>query len=102
MGKWFPDIRKGTPEQVRAYREAKADLNRNGRYEHAAGMRGETERYLDLNDAVARAERPLSPAQRWWHFQRAAMQEDLDFARLQQASDRQDRAQRTTRGRGSR
>ena len=28
MGKWFPGIRKGTPEQVKAYRQAKFDRDR--------------------------------------------------------------------------
>jgi hypothetical protein len=98
MGTWFPDYRTGTPGQCAAYRDAKYDLNRNGRYEDAAGIRSETGRFLDLNDRVAAAERPLHPVQRCWHFRQASAREDRDFARLQQASDRQDRAMR----RGSR
>ena len=97
MGRWSPGFRTGTPEQVRAYREAKQELNRDARYQDAAGIREETARFLDLNDRVAEAERPLSSTQRAWHFRAASTAEDRDFARLQQASDRQDRAM--TRGR---
>ena len=97
MGTWFPGFRTGSPEQVRAYREAKQELNRDARYRDAAGIREETRRFLDLNDRVAEAERPLSSTQRAWHFRAASTAEDRDFARLQQASDRQDRAM--TRGR---
>lgn len=92
MGTWFPGIRTGTPEQTREYREAVHDLHTNGLYEHRAGIREETPRYMDLNDRVCELEEPLSRAQAWWHFQRVDAEQDL--IRLQQESDRQDRARR--------
>ena len=94
VGRWFPGFRTGTPEQTRAYREAVHALHTNGLYEHRAGIRTETPRYLDLNDRVCELEKPLSRTQRWWHFQRVDAEQAL--IRLQQASDRQDRQQRRT------
>lgn len=98
MGRWFPDYRTGTPEQVQAYKDAHKALFRNSRYEAklrtADGSRAiceETSRYLDLNDRAGDTAAPLHPVQRWWHWNRALDEEDRDFTRLQQASDRQDR-----------
>jgi hypothetical protein len=106
MGKWFPDIRKGTPEQVRAYIDAHKALFRNGTYESnlrtadgRRAIRDETPRYLDLNSRAYYSGAPLSRTQQWWHWHRALTEEDRDFTRLQRASERQDRAMRTTRGR---
>ena len=87
--------RRGTPEQCAAYREAVRDLHLDGLYQQRAGIREETPRYMRLNDRVCELEKPLSPFQRWWHFQRVDAEQEL--IRLQRASDRQDRA--TTRGR---
>ena len=89
--------RRGTPEQCAAYRAAVHDLHLDGLYQQRAGIREETPRYLDLNDRVCELEKPLSPFQRWWHFQRVDAERDL--IRLQQASDRQDRAMRRGRSR---
>jgi hypothetical protein len=107
MGRWFPGFRTGTPEQVQEARAAWYDLFRNGRYESKLrtadgrrAIREETPRYNDLNDRAADAERPLSPVQRWWHWNRALDAEDRDFTRMQRASDRQDRER--SRGRGAR
>jgi hypothetical protein len=55
---------KGTPEQVRAFDEARRALEDNGERERKAGIREETETFLDLNDRVIETERPLSPWQR--------------------------------------
>jgi hypothetical protein len=90
MGRWFPDIRTGTKEQTRAYREAVHDLHTNGLYEQAAGIREETPRSDELNGRVAEREKPLSRPQAWWHFQRVDAEADL--LRLQRESDKQDRA----------
>ena len=95
MGTWFPDIRTGTPEQTRAYREAVRALHLNSLYESRAGIREETPAYNRLNDRVCELEVPLSRTQRWWHFQRVDAEQDL--IRLQRASDRQDRATRRSR-----
>jgi len=99
MGKWFPDYRKGTPEQVQAYKDAHKDLFRNARYESKLrtadgrrAIREETPRYLDLNDRAYESGAPLSKTQQRWHWQRALGQEDREFMALQRASDRQDRA----------
>jgi|HubBroStandDraft_6_1064221.scaffolds.fasta_scaffold49723_7 hypothetical protein len=92
MGTWFPDIRTGTPEQTRAYRDAVRALHTNGLYEQRAGIREETPRYMELNDRVLDLEKPLSRPQAWWHFQRVDAEQDL--IRLQRESDRQDRARR--------
>jgi hypothetical protein len=89
MGKFFPDYRTGTTEQVRAFRRACYDLFRNGRYEQAARIRHETARYLDLNGRVCAAEAPLTRTQSRWHWQRALGAEDRDFRRMQRAADRQ-------------
>jgi hypothetical protein len=96
MGTWFPDRRSATAEQVRTYRDAHKALFRNGRYELKAGIREETPRYLDLNDRACETGRPLSPVQRWRHWQRALNEEDRDMGRLQQAADQQERARRRT------
>ena len=108
MGKWFPGIRTGTAEQTADYRDAHKSLFRNSRYEAALrtadgkrAIREETPRYLDLNDRAADSGAPLSRTQQWWHWNRALDQEDREFSRRQQASDRQDRDRRT-RGRGTR
>jgi hypothetical protein len=98
MGKWFPGFRKGTPEQVRAYKDAHFALFRNGRYESslrtAGGRRAiteETPRYLDLNSRAYDSGAPLSGTQRWWHWHRALGAEDRDFMALQRESEQQDR-----------
>jgi hypothetical protein len=97
MGKWLPGIRTGTKEQAATYREAVRGLHTNSLYERKAGIRDETDRSDDLNGRVLETEKPLSPVQRWWHFQRVDAEQDL--IRLQQASDRQDRARRGRRSR---
>lgn len=97
MGRWFPGFRTGTPEQVKTFRDACIALFRNSRYQQAAGIRTETTRFLDLNDRVCATERPLSRAQRSWHWHRALDAEDRDFTRLQRASDQQNRAMRRSR-----
>jgi hypothetical protein len=102
MGRWFPDLRPATEAQTAAYRQAVYELHRNSVYESAAGIRQETPEYLRLNDRAAQAERPLSPIQAAWHWQRAAGAQDRDMTRLQRASDRQARQQRRARRRGSR
>lgn len=101
MGRWFPDYRTGTPEQVRAFKDACRDLFRNSRYESnlrtadgRRAVREETVRYNDLNDRVNETERPLSRTQRSWHWHRALTEEDRDMGRLQRASGRQDRERR--------
>ena len=100
MGKWFPGIRTGTPEQVRAHREAIKNLHRNGLYEYKAGIREETEHFHRLNDAVLRTESALSPTQRRWHFDRAGAELDREMDGLQQAADRQDRERRAQQRQG--
>jgi hypothetical protein len=55
---------RGTPEQVRAFDEARRALQDNAERERKAGIRDETETFLDLNDRVIETERPLSPWQR--------------------------------------
>jgi hypothetical protein len=94
MGRFFPDYRPGTPDQVRAYRDAEEGRYRNERYEGKARIRTETPRSDRLTDRVDEAVRPLSRIQQWWHRQRAASRVDRDFARLQRASNRQDRQRR--------
>lgn len=103
MGKWFPDIRKGTPEQVQAYKDAHKALFRNSRYESKLrsgdgkrAIREETGRYGDLNDRAYDSGAPLSGTQQRWHWQRALGEEDREFFRLQRESERQDRQQRRT------
>jgi len=71
MGRWFPDLRRGDKEQVRAFDRAQRALNDNSDREHRewkkAGRRGgapESERYHDLNGRANETARPLSPAQR--------------------------------------
>jgi hypothetical protein len=102
MGKWFPGIRTGTAEQTADFRDAHKSLFRNSRYEAALrtadgkrAIREETPRYLDLNDRAADSGAPLSRTQQWWHWNRALDQEDREFTRLQQTSDRQARQSRT-------
>lgn len=101
MGRWFPGFRTGTPEQVRAYRDAHKALFRNSRYESrlrtadgSRAIRDETPRYQDLNDRAWDSGAPLSRTQQWWHWQRALTEEDRDFMRLQRTSERQDRDRR--------
>ena len=103
MGKWFPDYRTGTPEQVKAYKDAHEALFRNSRYESKLrtadgkrAIRGESPRYGDLNDRAYRSGAPLSRTQQRWHWQRALGAEDREFMRMQRASERQDRQQRRT------
>jgi hypothetical protein len=93
--------RRGTPEQVRAFRQAKFDLDRQGEYESRLrtadgkrAIRGETPRSSDLNDRVGETMLPLSRFQRWWHFNRAGTEQYRDMDRMQRASGRQDRARR--------
>jgi hypothetical protein len=94
---WFRNWGRGTPEQVAAYRQAHADLFRNGRYEEKVGIREETPRFLALNERAWQVSAPLSPFQRWWHYQRAAPGEDRDFGRLQKAAAQQERSRRRSR-----
>jgi hypothetical protein len=98
VGRWFPDIRKGTPEQVRAYREAEKDRYCNERHEAKARIRTETELDGRLTERVDEAARPLSRSQQWWNREVAACAVDRDFTRLQRASGRQDRQMRRARG----
>ena len=81
MGKWFPGIRTGTREQAAALRAAQKDLERNGQAERAQGVRDETDRFHELNRAVSEARAPLSPVQRFWHFDRAVVELDVENAR---------------------
>jgi hypothetical protein len=77
MGRWFPDHRKGSREQVQAFDKASRELNENSDREYRefrarggrpgwmpGGGMPESRRYLDLNDRAARLEEPLSRAQR--------------------------------------
>ena len=73
MGKWFPGIRKATPEQAREYREAHKALWRNP-------DREETPRYNQLNTTANRTCVPLSRTQQWWHFQLALAERDREAA----------------------
>jgi hypothetical protein len=57
-------VKRATREQVRAFDEARRALEDNAERERKAGIRGETETFLDLNDRVIETERPLSPWQR--------------------------------------
>lgn len=88
MGRWFPGIRKGTADQVRAYRDACVALWRNP-------DRAETPRYHMLNDRVIEAERPLSRAQGLYHFHGAL--NDLGRA---EARERREARQQRNRARG--
>ena len=104
MGRWFPDHRKGSPEQVRAYDQAQRELNENSDREHrawkAAGRKGgapESERYHELNTRAARAAEPLSGVQRsalaW------SVRDDARAFRERRAQRQQRRAQRPGRAR---
>lgn len=88
-GRWFPGWRTAAKEQCQAYRKACMDLFRNTRYESAAGIRVETQRYLDLHNRIYAAERPLTRTQQSWHWHRALTAEDKDFIRLQRTADKQ-------------
>lgn len=95
MGRWFPDLRKGAPEQTAAYDKASRELNENSDREHrawkAAGRRGgapESERYHELNDRAARTAEPLSRAQQ------SAPAMDLREARAALRARRQQRKAR--------
>ena len=77
-GRWFPGFRVGTKEQAREYREAKKALERNGRTERAQGIRDETDRYHELNRAVAERERPLGGPQLAWNFHRSLVELDRE------------------------
>jgi hypothetical protein len=79
---------KGTPGQVRAFDEARRALEDNGERERKAGIREETETFLDLNERVIETERPLSP------WQRSYLASDWRMARADRA---QRRAARRTR-----
>jgi hypothetical protein len=94
MGKWFPDYRTATPEQVRDYKAAQKAQFRNSEYERKAGIREETPWYDRYNGETNRAAAPLSRWQQKWHYQRALGEHNREQGRLQQASDRQDRQQR--------
>ena len=104
MGRWFPDLRRGSREQVREFDKAHRALNENSDREHrewkAAGRKGgvpESERYLDLNDRASRAARPLSP------LQRTPLAHDMRETRTQLRERREQRQQRRAdRGRGAR
>jgi hypothetical protein len=80
---------KGTPEQVRAFDEARRALEDNAERERKAGIRDETGTFLDLNDRVIETEGPLSP------WQRSYFASDWRMARA-------DRAQRRAARRSSR
>jgi hypothetical protein len=107
MGRWFPDWRKGTPEQVRAYDRAQRKLNENSDREYRefrarggrpgwmpGGGMPESERYLALNDRACRAAEPLS------RFQQSRIARDERMA----AADRRERREQrqAKRGRGGR
>lgn len=64
MGKWFPDLRKGSKEQVREFDKAQAEQLRNAEQERKAGVREATPRYEELNRRTNETMRPLSPLQR--------------------------------------
>ena len=91
MGRWFPDRRKGTPEQVREFDRAQAAQNRNAEQERRAGVREETARYHELNHRTNVTLRPLSG------FQRSMFAHDM---RETGAELRERRAQRKTRRAG--
>jgi hypothetical protein len=103
MGTWFPDYRTATPEQTRAYRDAQKAQFRNSEYLGKTYPRGQYPEnhpwYQRFNRETNKAAEPLSRPQRAWHFQRALGEYDREQARLQRASDRQDRAQRRGRSR---
>jgi hypothetical protein len=61
---WFPDRRKGTPEQVRAYDAAFRALSENAEDEKHRGVRTETHTFLRLNHQVNELRKPLSGWQR--------------------------------------
>ena len=97
MGKFFPDYRTATPEQVRAYKDAEKQRYTQERYERRPWTRrpeAGDDIYHRLNDRVNDAGQPLSRTQQWWHRERAATEVDRDFTRRQRASDRQDHRSR--------
>jgi hypothetical protein len=91
MGRWFPNRRKGTREQVREFDRAQAAQNRNAEQERRAGVREETARYHELNHRTNVTLRPLSG------FQRSMFAHDM---RTTASELRERRAQRKTRRAG--
>jgi hypothetical protein len=73
---------KGTPEQVRAFDEARRALEDNAERERKAGIRDESEPYHRLNSRVLETERSLSP------WQRSYLASDLRMARADRARRR--------------
>lgn len=73
---------KGTPEQVRAFDEARRALEENSDREYQAGIREETEPYHRLNSRVIETEQPLSP------WQRSYFASDWRMARADRAQKR--------------
>jgi hypothetical protein len=91
MGRWFPNLRKGTPEQVKAHDRAQRELNENSKRERKAGVRDETPEFVRLNHRVNEAAKPLS------RFQQSRVARDERMA----AEDRRAaREQRRTRRAG--
>lgn len=60
MGRWFPDQRKGSREQVQAHDRAQRELNEYGKRARKAGVREETPEFRQLNRRVNEAAGPLS------------------------------------------
>jgi hypothetical protein len=70
-----PGRKRGTPEQAAAFDDARVALEADARWARRLGIRHETETFLDLNDRVIEAERPLSA------WQRSLLASDLRIAR---------------------
>lgn len=73
---------KATPEQVRAFDEARRALEDNAERERKAGIRDETEPYHRLNSRVIETGQPLSP------WQRSYFASDWRMARDERAQKR--------------
>jgi len=117
MGRWFPGLRKGTKEQVKAYDKAQRELDENSdredrEFRRRGGRPGwmpgggmpESERYLDLNDRASRAAEPLSRAQQSpiahdWRTARADCRERREQRRQQRAELERLSREETKRGR---
>ena len=96
MGRLFPDLRKGTPEQVRAFDKAQAAQIRNAEQERKAGVREATPRYEELNHRTNVTMRPLSG------FQRSMFAHDVRMAAADRRAARaeaREKAQRRGRSR---
>ena len=97
MGKWFPGLRKGSPEQVRAHDQAQRELNDYGKRAKKAGVRTETPEYRRLNHRVNEAAQPLS------RFQASRIARDERIAAADRRAGRAARkAQRANGGERSR